>query len=163
MRAGCMNWLALLWPAGGDDLPPACCLGAKFPLPPNPLPMIARKIKVLVLASAALMLTVPSFADVAQLQRSFDRPPDDAKAMVRWWWFGPAVTNPELEREMKFMKEGGFGGFEVEPIYPMALDDEKTGLKNLKLLSPEFFSALKVTTATEKGLGLRMNVTRGSG
>ena len=34
--------------------------------------------------------------------------------MMRWWWFGPAVTEPELEREMRLMKEGGIGGFEVQ-------------------------------------------------
>ena len=126
--------------------------------------MIPRPLTVLALASASLLLAVPAaFADVAQLQRSFDRPPDDAKAMVRWWWFGPAVTKPEIEREMKFMKAGGFGGFEVEPIYPMAVDDAKPGLKNLKLLSPEFFDALSYTASTAKGLGLRMNLTLGSG
>jgi hypothetical protein len=126
--------------------------------------MTPRTLKVLVTAFASLLLAAPSsFADVAQLQRSFDRPPDDAKAMVRWWWFGPAVTKPELEREMKFMKAGGFGGFEVEPIYPMAVDDAKPGLKNLKLLSPEFFDALKFTASTAKDLGLRMNLTLGSG
>jgi len=39
--------------------------------------------------------------------------------MMRWWWFGPAVTKPELEREMRLMKEGGIGGFEVQPVYPL--------------------------------------------
>ena len=40
-------------------------------------------------------------ADVEPLQQSFRQPPDDARIMVRWWWFGPAVTKPGLEREMK--------------------------------------------------------------
>ena len=61
------------------------------------------------------------------LQRSFERPPDDSKIMMRWWWFGPAVTKPELEREMRLMKEGGIGGFEVQPVYPLALDDAANG------------------------------------
>ena len=50
---------------------------------------------------------------------SFERPPDDSRIMMRWWWFGPAVTKPELEREMRLMKEGGIGGFEVQPVYPV--------------------------------------------
>jgi hypothetical protein len=126
--------------------------------------MTLRKIKLLVLAIAALLAAAPSaLADVAQLQRSFDQPPDNAKVLVRWWWFGPAVTQPQLEREMNHMKEGGFGGFEVQPTYPLALDDEKPGLKNLKFLSPEFFDALRFTAAKAKELGLRMNLTLGSG
>jgi hypothetical protein len=48
-------------------------------------------------------------ANVSELRRGFASPPNDARMMVRWWWFGPAVTRPELEREMRFMKEGGIG------------------------------------------------------
>jgi len=82
---------------------------------------------------------------------------------MRWWWYGPAVAKPQLEREMKLMKEGGIGGFEVQPTYPLALDDERPGLKNLKLGSPEFLDMLKFTAAKAKELGLRMDLTLGSG
>jgi hypothetical protein len=30
-------------------------------------------------------------------------PPDDARIMMRWWWFGPAVDNAQLEHEMRLM------------------------------------------------------------
>lgn len=102
-------------------------------------------------------------ADIEQLQESFDRPPDDARIMVRWWWFGPAVTKSQLEREMRLMKEGGIGGFEVQPTYPLAVDDERPGLKNLKFLSPEFLEAIRFTAEKAKELGLRMDLTLGSG
>jgi hypothetical protein len=102
-------------------------------------------------------------ADVEQFQQSFQQPPDDARIMVRWWWFGPAVTKPQLEREMKLMKEGGIGGFEVQPTYPLAVDDERPGLKNLKFLSPEFLEAIRFTAQKAKELGLRMDLTLGSG
>src|SRR5689334_399098 len=75
---------------------------------------------------------------LAELQRLFRMPPDDAKIMMRWWWFGPAVSKAELEREMRLMKEGGIGGFEIQPVYPLALDDAATGVKNLQYLSNEF-------------------------
>jgi len=48
---------------------------------------------------------------LASLQRAFKQPPEDSKIMMRWWWFGPSVTKPELEREMRAMEEGGIGGF----------------------------------------------------
>ena len=48
---------------------------------------------------------------LASLQRAFKQPPEDSKIMMRWWWFGPSVTEAELEREMRVMKEGGIGGF----------------------------------------------------
>jgi len=101
--------------------------------------------------------------DIAALQRSFEWPPDDARIMTRWWWFGPAVTKPELEREMRMMKEGGFGGFEATPTYPLVLNGELPGVTNLPLLSPEHLDALKFTAAKAKELGLRMDLTLGSG
>jgi hypothetical protein len=57
---------------------------------------------------------------------------------MRWWWFGPTVTKPELAREMRNMKEGGIGGFEVQPVYPLALDDPELGFKNVPYLSDEY-------------------------
>jgi hypothetical protein len=98
-----------------------------------------------------------------QLQRSFDQPPADARPMVRWWWFGPAATTPELEREMTVMKQGGFGGFEATTSYPLALDGELPGLTNYGLLSPEHLEALRFAAAKAKKLGLRMDLTMASG
>src|SRR5215467_11298018 len=68
--------------------------------------------------TGALTLAQPS--TLVELKRSFENPPGDARIMMRWWWFGPAVTKPELEREMRLMKEGGIGGFEVQPTYPLS-------------------------------------------
>ena len=97
------------------------------------------------------------------LQRSFLNPPDDARIMMRWWWFGPAVDQAQLEREMRLMKEGGIGGFEVQPVYPLSLDDSEKGIKSLPFLSPEFLQALRFTADKAKDLGLRFDLTLGSG
>jgi hypothetical protein len=97
------------------------------------------------------------------LQRAFENPPDDSKIMMRWWWFGPSATKPELEREMLAMKEGGIGGFEVQPVYPLALDDPAKGFKNYPYLSEDFLDALKFTGEKARELGLRMDLTIGSG
>ncbi|MCM3873174.1 MAG: hypothetical protein ND895_21025 [Pyrinomonadaceae bacterium] len=100
---------------------------------------------------------------INELQRSFEHPPDDARIMVRWWWFGPAVTKPQLEREMRLMKEGGIGGFEVQPVYPVVLDDVNAGVKTLPFLSDEFIDALRFTSEKARELGLRFDLTLGSG
>jgi hypothetical protein len=101
--------------------------------------------------------------DAAAMRKLFDNPPDDSRVMMRWWWFGPAVTKTELEREMRLMKEGGIGGFEVQPVYPVALDDTSTGIKNLPYLSDAFIDALRFTSEKAHELGLRMDLTLGSG
>jgi hypothetical protein len=121
------------------------------------LPMLAIVIGILALKAAA-----PA-ADLAALKQAFQHPPDEARIMMRWWWFGAAVEKPELEREMRTMKEGGIGGFEVQPVYPLTLDDPQLGLKNLPYLSPEFLDALTFTGQKARELGLRMDLTLCSG
>jgi glycosyl hydrolase family 106( putative alpha-L-rhamnosidase) len=113
------------------------------------------------------LCVVPRFAhaqrDIDDLQRGFNRPPDDARIMMRWWWFGPSVTKPQLEREMRLMKEGGIGGFEVQPVYPVALDDKAAGIRNFPFLSDQFIDALSFTSQKARELGLRFDLTLGSG
>ena len=127
------------------------------------------EMSVLWLRRSALLALMAGFAlgadpaNVADLRRGFERPPDDARMMVRWWWFGPSVTKAELEREMRFMKQGGIGGFEVQPTYALELDDAAKGIKNLPFMSPEFLSMLTFTGEKAKELGLRMDLTLGSG
>ncbi|HEV2349561.1 MAG TPA: glycosyl hydrolase [Terriglobia bacterium] len=100
---------------------------------------------------------------LAGLQRKFQNPLNDCRIMVRWWWFGPSATTAELEREMRQMKDAGIGGFEVQPVYPLALDDPGRGFQNYPYLSPKFLEALQFTSAKARELGLRMDLTLGSG
>jgi len=101
------------------------------------------------LLGSALLET--SAAD-GPLLEAFRHPPDDCRPMMRWWWFGPAVTKPQLEREMRHMKDAGIGGFEVQPVYPLALDDPARGIRNLTYLSPEFLDALRFTAERARSL-----------
>lgn len=112
---------------------------------------------------ALLALPLSAAAQIESLQRSFMNPPDDTRIMMRWWWFGPAVEQAQLEREMRLMKEGGIGGFEVQPVYPLSLDDPSRGIKTSAFLSPEFLNALRFTADKAKELGLRFDLTLGSG
>src|SRR5216683_2676922 len=118
-----------------------------------------KRLLLLFLSAAA---TAAPADNIADLHRAFQHPPDDARIMMRWWWFGPAVTKPELEREMRAMRDGGIGGFEVQPVYPLALDDPEHGFRNFAYLSPEFLKALRFTSDKARELGLRMDLTLGS-
>ena len=40
--------------------------------------------------------------------------------MMRWWWFGPSVSGPELDRELTAMADAGLGGVEVAYVYPLS-------------------------------------------
>ena len=95
--------------------------------------------------------------------KEFQDPPANARPMMRWWWFGPAVTKPELEKELETMRDAGIGGVEIQPVYPLMLDDEAKGIKNLQYLSPEFLDDVSFANRTARSLGLRVDITLGSG
>ena len=61
------------------------------------------------------------------------------------------------------MKQGGIGGFEVQAVYPLSPDDPAKGIKNLPYLSDEFIDALRFVSTKSRELGLRMDLTLGSG
>ena len=100
---------------------------------------------------------------IEDVQRLFQSPPDDARVMMRWWWFGPAVTKAEITRELRAMKEAGIGGVEIQAVYPVALDDAGAGIKNLPFLSDEYIDALRYANREARALGLRVDLTLGSG
>ena len=115
------------------------------------------------IAVSITALNVPPERGIDSLRKQFLNPPDDSRIMVRWWWFGPAVTKPELEREMRSMKEAGIGGFEIQPVYPLEMDSADRGIHNLPFLSPDFLEALRFTSVKARELGLRADLTLGSG
>ena len=102
-------------------------------------------------------------ADIAELRQSFAHPPGDSRIMVRWWWFGGAVEKPELERELRAMKDAGIGGVEIQPVYPLVLDDPARGLVNTPYLSARFLDALRFANDKARELGLRVDLTLCSG
>jgi hypothetical protein len=124
-------------------------------------PLAATLLVIFAVSTALIVHAAPG--DLERLHQTFLKPPDDARIMMRWWWFGSAVAKPELEREMRVMKEGGIGGFEIQPVYPVELDDPEKGFINLPYLSDGYIDALKFTAQKARELGMRMDVTLGSG
>ena len=117
----------------------------------------------LLIGSVAAQEAPAGSTSIYAVRQGFANPPDDARVMMRWWWFGPAVTKPELKREILAMKSGGIGGFEIQPVYPMELDDHTTGFRNLPYLSDEFLDAVKFTSQTARENGMRVDMTLASG
>ncbi len=97
------------------------------------------------------------------LHQSFAQPPDDCRIMFRWWWFGPSATKPELQRELEQMKAAGVGGVEIATLYPLALDDPATGFHNYDYVSEEHLDTLRFAAEQARRLGLRVDMTLGSG
>ncbi|TCC48820.1 hypothetical protein E0H75_19810 [Kribbella capetownensis] len=95
-------------------------------------------------------------ATVDDVRRQFRTPPAEGRPMVRWWWFGPSVERGELERQLRAMAAAGLGGAEVAFVYPMGPVETPFG-------SDEFLELVGYAARTARELGLRFDVTLGSG
>lgn len=61
------------------------------------------------------------------------------------------------------MKAGGIGGVEVQTTYPLELDNAASGFRNYSFLSEEHLDALRFASEKARELGLRFDLTLGSG
>ena len=129
--------------------------------------MLHRRFPLLMLWAFAMTTIVSAHAQpdasIAELHRRFMNPPDSSRIMMRWWWFGPAAKKDELTKELEQMKAAGIGGVEITNLYALALDDPSTGFRNTPFLSQEHLEALRFAVTEARRLGLRVDVTLGSG
>src|SRR5271168_3339948 len=84
---------------------------------------------------------------IATLKINFEKPPADARPMMRWWWFGPAVEKPEILRELEQMKADGIGGAELAFVYPQVLDDPAKNLINKPFVGPAMLDNVRYAQA----------------
>src|SRR5580704_11538019 len=118
------------------------------------------------IASLLVIACITSLLSVAQkdnLKQQFQQPPADSRPMVRWWWFGTAVEKPEILRELQQMKTDGIGGVELAFVYPQVLDNPTKSLINDPFLSPAMLDNVRYAQSEARKLGLRVDVTLGSG
>ena len=90
---------------------------------------------------------------------AWPEPTQDSKPWVYNWWMGSAVTEAGLEHQCRELKEKGFGGFHVIPIYG-AKGYEKEWRE---YLSPRWMEAFNLAVKTAERYGLGVDLTTGSG
>src|SRR5215210_1915056 len=98
----------------------------------------------------------PELVGIDELRSRFAEPPQTASPLMRWWWFGPSVSRPELQRELTAMAAAGLGGVEVAHVYPLSTATTEFG-------SDGFLGDLRFAGERAHELGLRFDLTLGSG
>ena len=96
------------------------------------------------------------------IRHDLQNPPLDARGYTRWWWFGGAVTQEEISRELDLMLEAGIGGVELQILYPVYADDAGKKIKNQFYLSPEYFASIRYACEEAKKRGMTFDMTLGS-
>jgi hypothetical protein len=108
---------------------------------------------------AAALLASPAALDAQAPEVRWPEPTRESRPWTRWWWMGSAVDTANLSRELRALRDAGFGGVEVTSIY---------GARGLEAAYVPYLSdrwvELLLHTATEAGrLGLGVDMPPGSG
>ena len=118
-------------------------------------------MKARILAAAAVAAGAAAFGQGA---RAADFSwPETTQTMRPWvynWWMGNAIDEAGMKYQCEQMREKGFGGFHVVPIYGAKKGYEK---KWRRLLSPEWVDAWNMAVALAKENGLGVDLSMGSG
>ncbi len=89
----------------------------------------------------------------------WNHPTASAKPACFWWWLGSSVSEAEIERQMIMLKDAGFGGVMVCPLYPYS----HPVLPSIPFLSDRWIEVFRFTLAKGKELGMIVDVTTGGG
>ncbi|GAA1659203.1 glycosyl hydrolase [Glycomyces endophyticus] len=92
-----------------------------------------------------------------ELAAAFREPPAEARAMVRWWWFGTSITEADIDDQLESMARAGIGGVEAAFVYPLAPAQPHA------FGSPPFLALVGHAARRARSLGLRFDLTLGSG
>lgn len=98
------------------------------------------------------------------LRDGFANPPMAVRPMVRYFWPGGNVTDAEISRELRIMKEAGIGGVEIQS-FVFGLNPHpgpEVAARVNSFLSPEWFAHVKHTIIEGQRLGMIVDLTLGS-
>ena len=90
---------------------------------------------------------------------AWPEPTAEMKPWVYNWWMGSAVDKAGIEFQCKELKDKGFGGFHVIPIYGAKGYENKYR----SLLSPEWIDAWNMAARTARANSLEVDLTMGAG
>jgi hypothetical protein len=82
-----------------------------------------------------------------------------AKPAARWWWLGSAVDEANLSYNMEQYARAGLGELEITPIYGVQGNESN----ERSFLTPEWMSALAYTQAKGDEVGIRIDMSTGTG
>jgi hypothetical protein len=108
----------------------------------------------------------PGGAGSAFVRQQFQAPPKKYRPLVRWWWPGNDVTEPELRREIDVLNEAGFGGAEIQ-AFITGIDEKRLSETQMQQVrsygSASFFRHVGAAVDEARKHGMFIDYTFGSG
>jgi hypothetical protein len=83
----------------------------------------------------------------------------ETRPWTRWWWLGSALDAATITRELEALRDAGFGGVEVTPIYGARGHESQF----VPYLSDAWLTLLDHTLREARRLGLGVDMATGTG
>ena len=83
----------------------------------------------------------------------------ETRPWTRWWWLGSALDAATITRELEALRDAGFGGVEITPIY--GVRGHESGF--VPYLSDAWLQLLHHTLAEARRVGLGVDMATGTG
>ena len=84
---------------------------------------------------------------------------NETRPWTRWWWLGSALDAASITRELESLRDAGFGGVEITPIYGVRGQESRF----VPYLSDAWLRLLDHTLAEARRLGLGVDMATGTG
>jgi alpha-L-rhamnosidase/Glycosyl hydrolases family 2, sugar binding domain len=100
------------------------------------------------------------------VRQLFQSTPKKYRPLVRWWWPGNDVTEPELRREVEVLDQAGFGGAEIQAFirgFPANKVPEVQMARMNSFATPSFFRNVAAAAKEARNRGMFIDYTFGSG
>ncbi len=120
-----------------------------------------RYLRLFILTQLPLLL-LPLLAPAQGASPApFDWPEADSDARIwtRWWWHGSAVDEAGITSELEALRDAGFGGVELTPIFGVIGEEEDF----VEYLSPRWVVLLEHTLSEVARLGMQADMATGTG
>ncbi|MFM7186450.1 MAG: glycosyl hydrolase [Armatimonadota bacterium] len=78
---------------------------------------------------------------------------------TRWWWLGSAITEKDITLELTALRNAGFGGVEISPIYA----PDTPGYTSADYLSPLFVQRFRHAVRTARANNMGVDCILGTG
>src|SRR5689334_3937500 len=105
------------------------------------------------------VLSASKRGTAATLLSSFQRPAEDCRLIVYYWWFGPSQTEAQVFLELEAMRKAGIGGIFIFPVYPLSADDSV----NYPYLSERYLRVLRAAVGRARELSMSVDLLVGGG
>ena len=113
----------------------------------------------LALASILLLPLATSHTVRTQGTSGWPEVSSETKPWTRWWWLGSALDVETITRELEALRDAGFGGVEITPIYGVRGHESRF----VPYLSDAWLTLLDHTLREARRLGLGVDMATGTG